>query len=153
MRVRLGFPTYLEPHKRLTLVVLIRRDTGRLSPDDAEFHVLDLQSDQQEVDPADNDVLEMVLALAVFELYVQTILDTNIHLDDAVGLGRHAVRVDPDILLAHDILHAARDGDADKVAQAHVDAGVGFVCFLDVLEGEWEGLGMLQVTGRGQLGL
>jgi len=53
---------------RLALVVLIRRGTRRLSPDDRELHVLDLDSDQQEVYFADNNILEMVLGFIVLEL-------------------------------------------------------------------------------------
>jgi hypothetical protein len=53
--------------------------------------VLDLQTDQQKVDAADNDIFQVVFALAVLELNVQAVLNTDIHLDDAVGLRRHAV--------------------------------------------------------------
>lgn len=107
---------YLEAHERLALVVLIWRYTGCLATDNTKFHVLDLQTNQQKVDATDNDILQVVLALAVFELNVQTILNTNVHLDDAVGLWWHAVRVDPEILFAHNILHAATHSDTDKVA-------------------------------------
>lgn len=113
---------YLESHKCLALVVLVRRHARGFATDNAQFHVLDLQPHEQEVDPADNDVLQMILALAVFEFDVQAVLNADVHLDDTVGLRGHAVRVDPDVLFADDILHAARDGDADKVAEAHVDA-------------------------------
>ena len=82
---------YLEAHQRLALIVLIRRYTSGLATDDTKFHVLDLQTDQQEVNAADNDILQVVFALAVLEFNVQAVLDTNVHLDDAVGLRWHAV--------------------------------------------------------------
>ena len=82
---------YLEAYERLALVVLIRRYTSGLATDDTKFHVFDLQTDQQEIDAADNDILQMVFALAVLELNVQAILNTDVHLDDAVGLRGHAV--------------------------------------------------------------
>jgi hypothetical protein len=111
-----GRCAYLEAHECFALVVLIWRYTGGLAADDTKFHVLDLQTDEQKVDAADNDILQVVFALAVFEFNVQAVLDTDVHLDDAVGLRGHAVRVDPEILFAYNVLHAATHGDTDKVA-------------------------------------
>lgn len=78
---------------------------------------------------------------------MQAILDPDIHLDRAVGLRRHTIRVDPDILLANHVGHAPGDGDTDKVAQFDINSIVGFVLFLDVLEVEREGLRVMQFTG------
>ena len=113
--------------------------------------MLDLEAHKQEVDAADNDVLEVVFALAIFELNVQAIFNADVHLDAAVHLGRDAVAVHPDVLFADDVGHAAGDGDADKVAQLDVDAVVGFVLLLDVFEVEVEGLGVLEFAGGGEL--
>lgn len=113
--------------------------------------MFDFETDEQEVDAADDDVLEMVLALAVLELDVQAVLDTDVHLDAAVHLRRDAVAVDPHVLLADDVGHAPRHGDAHEVPQLHVDPVVRLVLLLDVLEVEVEGLGVLQLAGRGQL--
>lgn len=143
--------THLEAHQRLTLVVLVWRRPGGLPPDDAKLHVFDLQPDQQEVDPPDYDVLQVVLALGVFELDVQAVLNTDVHLDAAVHLGRDAVRVHPDVLLPDDICHAAADGDADEVAQLDIDAVIGLVLLLDILEVEVVSLGVLELAGRGEL--
>lgn len=113
--------------------------------------MFDLQPHKQEVYPANNDVLEMVLGLGVLELDVQAVLDTDVHLDRAVSLRRQAVRVDPDVLLADDVRHAPRDRHPEKVAQLHVDAVVGFVLLLDVLEVEGKGLRVLQLAGGREL--
>lgn len=143
--------TDLKAHQRLALVVLIGGRTGRLPSYDAQLHVLDLEPHEQEVDPAHYDILEVVLALGVLELDVQTVLDADVHLDGAVHLGRDAVAVDPDVLFTDDVGHAAGNGDADVVAQLDVDAVVGFVLLLDVLEVEVEGLGVLQLARGGKL--
>lgn len=113
--------------------------------------MLDLESDEQKVDAADNDVLEVVFALAVLELDVQTVLDTDVHLDAAVHLGGDAVAVDPDVLFADNVSHAAGDGDADKVAQLDVDAIVGLILLLDVFEVKVKGLRVLELAWRGKL--
>lgn len=113
--------------------------------------MLNLEPDQQEVDASNNDVLEVVLALAVLELDVQAVLDANVHLDAAVHLRGDAVAVDPNVLFADHVGHAARDCDADKVAQLDVDAVVRLVLLLDVLEVEVEGLRVLQLPRRGEL--
>lgn len=144
---------YLEPDQRLALVVLIRRYSTCLPPDYAQFHVLDFQPHEQEIDSSNNDVLEMVLALAVFKLNVQTILNPNIHLDDTVCLRRHAIAVDPEILLTNNIRHAPRDGDADEIAQPDVDARVRLILLLDVLEQERERVRVLQLARGRELRL
>lgn len=48
---------HLESDKRLAFIVLIWSHSGGLSSNDGQLHVFDLQSDQQEVYAADNDVL------------------------------------------------------------------------------------------------
>jgi len=146
-------PSYLESHQGFTLVVLIRRHTARLAPDDTELHMFDLEPDEQEIDAPDNNVLEMVLALAVFELDVQTVFDTNIHLDHAVRLRRHPVAVNPEILLTDHVGHAPAHRDTDEVAQAYIDAGIRLVLLLDILEQEGECVGVLQLAWRRKLGL
>lgn len=113
--------------------------------------MLDLEPHKKEINTANDDVLEVVLGLGVLELDMQAILDADIHLDRAIGLGRHAIRVDPEILLADYVGHAPGDGDADEVAQLHVDAVVGLVLLLDILEVEGEGLRVLQFAGGGEL--
>lgn len=138
--------TNLKPHQGLALIVLIRGNTRCFTANDAELHVLNLEPYKQEVDAAYDDILEVVLALAVLELYVQTVLDADVHLDTAVHLGRDAVAVDPDVLLADDIGHAAGDGNAHKVAQLDVDAVVRLVLLLHVSEVEVERLGVLQLA-------
>ncbi len=142
---------YLKAHQRLALVILVRRDARRLAPDDGQLHMLDLQAHEQKVDAPDNDVLEVVLALRVLKLNVQTVLDADVHLDGAVALGRHAVRVHPQVLLAHHVRHAPRHRHAQEVAQLDIDAVVRFVLLLDIAEVEVERLRVLQVTGRRQL--
>lgn len=112
--------------------------------------MLNLQSDEQEINAADNDILEVVFALAVLEFNVQTVLDTDIHLNAAVHLGRDAVAINPNVLFANDIGHAAGDGDAHKVPQLDIDAVVRLVLLLDVFEVEVKGLRVLQFPGSGE---
>lgn len=52
----------LELGDGLGLVVLVRRGPGGLPTYDGEFHVLDLDPDEEEVDLADDDVFEVVSA-------------------------------------------------------------------------------------------
>lgn len=113
--------------------------------------MLDLEADEKEVDPADDDVLEMVLALAVLKLDVQAVLYADVHLDAAVHLGGDPVAVDPDVLFANHVGHAAGDGDAHKVPQLDVDAVVRLVLLLDVLEVEVVRLRVLQLPRGGEL--
>lgn len=84
--------------------------------------MLDLEPHEQEVDSANNHILEVVLGFGVFELNMQAVLNSNVHLDRAVGLWRHAIRVHPQVLLADDVGHAPGDRHAHKVAQLHVDS-------------------------------
>lgn len=44
----------------LTLVVLIRNRTGRLTPDNGEFHMLDLDSNKQEINLANNHIFQVI---------------------------------------------------------------------------------------------
>lgn len=109
--------------------------------------MLDLQPHEQEINATNDNVLQMILGLGVLELYMQTILNSNIHLDRTIGLGRHSIRVDPEILLTDDISHSPRDRYTDKVSQLHVDSIVGLVLLLDVFEIEGEVLGVLEFAG------
>jgi len=68
--------------------------------------MLDLEPHQQEVDPTDNHVLEVILGFGVFEFDVQAVFDSDIHLDGAVGLRWHAVGIHPEVLFTDDVGHA-----------------------------------------------
>lgn len=106
--------------------------------------MFDLQPHEQEIDAPNNHVLQVIFRLGVLELNMQTVLDPNIHLDRAIRLRRHAIRVDPEVLLADHVRHSPGDGYADEIAQLHVDPVVGLVLLFDVFEVEGEGLGVLQ---------
>lgn len=77
---------------------------------------------------------------------MQTILDTDIHLDGGIRLWRNAVRIYPKVLFADDILDTPRHGGADVVAEADIYAIVRLVLLLDILEIKGEGLWMLEVA-------
>lgn len=113
--------------------------------------MLDLEPHEQEIDTANNHILEMILGFGVFEFDMQAVLDTDVHLDGAVILRWHAVRVHPQVLLPNDIRHAPRDSHPDKVAQLDVDTIVRLVLLFDVLEIEGEGLRVEQLAGGGEL--
>lgn len=113
--------------------------------------MFDLEPDEEEIDPTDDHILQVILGLGVLKLDMQTILDTHIHLDTTVDLRGYAIAVNPNVLLTDDVGHATRHGDAHKVAQLDVDAVVGLVLLLDVLEVEVEGLGVLQLARGGKL--
>ena len=115
--------------------------------------MLNLQPDQQEINSPHNHILEMVFTLTVLEFNVQAILDPDIHLDAAVGLGGDAVGVDPDVLLADHVGHAPGNRAADEVAQFAVDPVVGFVLLFHVLEVEGVGLRVLKIPRGGELGV
>lgn len=53
--------------------------------------MLNLKAHEQEVDPTNNHILEVVLGFGVLKLNMQAVLDSNVHLDRAVGLWRHAI--------------------------------------------------------------
>lgn len=112
--------------------------------------MLDLQPDQQKVDPAYNHILEVIFTLRIFKLDMQTILNTHIHLNTAVDLRWNTVAVNPNVLFANDVLDAPGDGGADEIAQFHVDAVVGFVLFFDRFEVEGEGLRVLEFAWSGE---
>ena len=50
----------LELGNRFALIILVRWRAGRLPPDDGKFHMLDLDTDKEEVDLANDDVLEVI---------------------------------------------------------------------------------------------
>lgn len=149
-RRKLDKATYLEPHQRLALIILVRRDASRLSPYNRQLHMLNLQPNQQEIYPPHNNILQMILRLGILKLDMQTILNPDIHLDRTVRLRRHPVRIDPYVLLADHVRHPSGDCDADKVPEFDIDPIVGFVLFLDVFEVEREGLRVLQFAGGGE---
>ena len=68
----------------LRVVVHLRARARGLAADDRELHVLDLDADEQEVDLADDDVVQVVLRLVVLELDVEALLDADLHLDRRV---------------------------------------------------------------------
>lgn len=138
--------TYLESYQGLALVILIWRRPGCLPSNDGQLHMLNLEPDQQEIDPAHNHVLEVVLGFGVLELDMKAVFDAHVHLDGTVGLRRHAVRIHPEVLLADDVGHAPRDGHPHEVPQFHIDTVVGLVLLLDVLEVKWEGLWVKQLA-------
>ena len=60
-RTSYGSPVHdLELSDRLALVVLVRRGTCRLATDDGELHMFDLDAHEQEVNLADDDILQMI---------------------------------------------------------------------------------------------
>lgn len=99
----------------------------RLTLDDGEFHVFDLDSDQQKVYLADNHVLEVISTtrrehrwlffhiesmqkrgprLVVFEFNVETLFNAHLHSNGIVDLRRGTVRIDPNVLFLHHIGHS-----------------------------------------------
>ena len=113
--------------------------------------MLDLQPNQQKINPSDDHVLQMVFRFRVLKLDVQAVLDPDVHFYGRVRFGREAVAVDPDFFLADHVSHAPRHQDSHVVAQLDVDPVVRLVLLLDVLEVELERLRVLQVARRGEL--
>ena len=70
----------------LVLVEGVRPASCRLSLYDRNLHVLDLDPDQEEIDLADNHVLQVIFGLVVFELDVEALLYPHLHLDWIVHL-------------------------------------------------------------------
>jgi hypothetical protein len=93
----------------------------------------------------------MVFGLGILKLDVQAVFDSHVHLDGAVGFRRYPVGVDPNVLLPDDIGHSSRHCDPDEISQLDVDAIVRLVLLLDILEVEIKCLGVLQISGSGEL--
>ena len=130
----------LELGDRLRVVVHLRARARGLAADDRELHVLDLDADEQEVDLADDDVVQVVLRLVVLELDVEALLDAHLHLDRVVDLGRRVRLLNEELLLLDHVARRvmARDRHADKVSQPHVQPVIALVGLLD--GGEVEGV-------------
>ena len=118
-----------------------------LALDDHNLHVLDLETDEQDVNLAHHDVLEIVLRALVLELDVQRVLDADLHLDRIVQLRSRDDVLDREVehlcnvgvVLAHDL-------GAQEVAQTHVITGVGLGGLFDVGELELVRLGVSQLA-------
>ena len=80
------------------------------------------------------------LGLVIFELYMQTVLNPDFHLDAVVAIWGHTIRVYPYIAFLDDLAYPPGYRDADKVPQFDVDAIIRLVLLLDVLEFEFERL-------------
>jgi hypothetical protein len=139
--------------------------------------VFDLDADEEEVDLANDNIFEVVpgtmlavyrvrggqeidldsLCLVVFELNMQAILDSDLHLDTHVGIRWHSIRMYPDFSLLDHLAYPPgkrhskvipidsqyiedRPASHDHSPQLHVDACIALVLLLDVLEREVEGL-------------
>ena len=47
---------------------------------------------------------------------MQTVLDTNLHLDRVVAIGGHAVGMHPEVFLLGYVCYATGDGHTDKIS-------------------------------------
>ena len=103
---------------------------SRLSLDDRNLHVFDLDAHQQEVDLADDHVLQVVLRLVVFELDVEALLDPHFHLDWVVHLGVGGKGVDRQVKLLGHVSQPTHDGHPQEVPQSNIGTGVCFIWFL-----------------------
>ncbi len=65
-----GRAMYLKSDQRFAFVVLIRCHPRCFPAYDTQFHMLNLQPDEQEVYPSDDDIFQMILALRIFEFDV-----------------------------------------------------------------------------------
>mmetsp|Transcript_9119 Transcript_9119/g.35591 ORF Transcript_9119/g.35591 Transcript_9119/m.35591 type:complete len:366 (+) Transcript_9119:1141-2238(+) len=125
----------------LALVVRVRPSARALSPANLNLHVLDLDPHEQKKYLTHDDVLEVVLGLGVLELYVQAVLDANLHLDPRTVELRRYTRVSDEEpkLLRHRVAVRALHRDPDRVPQSYVDALIRLVRELDVLKLERHG--------------
>lgn len=83
--------------------------------------MFDLQPHEEKIDTSHDDIFQVILGFGVFKLNMQAVFDTDIHLDWVVRFRGHAIRVDPEILLANHICHPPRDRHPHKVPQLHID--------------------------------
>ena len=74
--------------QRLALIVCRRAHPRRLAPPYLHLHVLELDAHQQEVDLADHHIPQVVPRAIILKLYVQAVLDANLHLAAAGRQGR-----------------------------------------------------------------
>ena len=115
---------------RLVLVESLRATPCRLSLDDRDLHVLDLDPHQQEVDLANDHVLQVVLRLVVFELNVQAFLDPHFHLDWVVHLRVGGQSVYSQVELLGHVGQPANDGHPQEVPQSDVGPSVCLIWLL-----------------------
>lgn len=73
---------------RLRLCVCIRPGASALSPANLQLHVLDPDPHQQKIDLTHYNILQMILTLRVLKLDMQTVFNTNLHLDTVIHLRR-----------------------------------------------------------------
>ena len=109
-----------------------------------------------------------VLRFVVLEFYVETIFDTDLHLNGVVAVWWHAEGMHPDIFLFVDIRHTTRNGHSDEVScrgvkrrfdwqlhdnvpQLHVDPLIALILFLDILKVEVVSLCLSHLAWRSKL--
>merc|ERR1719330_1389208 len=125
----------LELRERLILHLLrAGRWACRLSADDLQLHVLDLDAHEHEVDLADDHVPHVVVRLVELELDPQHLLDADLHLDGLRGLRFHDVLHHHVHFLGDGLVEGLQSRDADEVPQAHILATIRFVVFRHVAE-------------------
>ena len=101
--------------------------------------MLDANSHKQEVDFSDNDILEVVLRLAVLKLDVQAVLYSHLHLQRVVDVRQALHEANAERQLLDDSPAVpSRDGNAKHISQAHVASGLAFVLHVAALEFERE---------------
>ena len=98
--------------------------------------MLDLDSDEIEVDFTFDHVSEMEYVLLILELDMQTFLNSYLKLyGDRDFRGRRFLKVlDKKDLFLFDLAIVSSDCYFDLVFEATLDALIGFICFFNVLE-------------------
>jgi hypothetical protein len=114
--------------------VLIGPD--RLFPNDAQLHHLYLYAHQVEADLPQDAVFQMERLLREFELNVQALFYSHLHLDGVVLLGLNAQVLDEELLLFRDAVIVAIDHHVDEVAESHHDSVVRLELLLDAVKRE-----------------
>ncbi len=62
-----------------------------------------------------------ILGLVVFEFNVQTVFNADLHLDGIVAVGRHTVRVHPDVAFLVHVGHSTGYRDPNEISERKSD--------------------------------
>ena len=110
-----------------------------LALDNRKLHVLNFDAHQQEVNLADDNIVQVVLGLVVLELNVEAILDAHFHFDAVVDLWHNTRVLHHKVAVLYNIRRVIlRHSHTDEIAQPHVQAVVRLVLFVCVGEVELE---------------
>lgn len=130
----------LKLRNRLILVGGVLASSDDFSSNYRNFHILDANSYEQEVDLTQNALIEVVTVFVVLKFDVQAFLYSYFHLDAGILLCLVCRDKHRKLLLTHCITcESLRDHRAQEITQTTVLACIGLELLLDAIKGEGNG--------------